>query len=241
MILNKIQIKLFTIILLFSTSPVFISCGNSNLFSSLSTESQKDKAQSSIYSGDYPSAISSLVSYLNSNPNDTQAISMLGTAYMLSAGYNLLNITVSILTNTSSAKNNFQAILASMPSGTSTNITYMTNAVNILSTISASQRTANQNYQLALAQAGLAILIIKADCLDSSGNISTALTNAMSATDSSNVYTNLQNAQTNLSSAGISAGTTTGSSLLANLFSQITATAGASNNAKVTNFIISQE
>ncbi|BBH52141.1 hypothetical protein [Fluviispira sanaruensis] len=241
MILNIFQIKFLTIIFILITTPVLFSCGNGNLFSSLTTVSQKDKAQNSIYSGDYPSAISTLVSYLNNNPSDTQAIGMLGTAYMLSAGYNLLNITVSILTNTSSAKNNFQAILSSMPNGSSTNITYLTNAVNILSTISSSQRTANQNYQLALAQAGLAILIIKAVCLDSAGNISTSLTNAMSSADSTKVYTNLQNAQTNLASAGISSGTSTGSSLLANLFSQINATAGASNDAKVTNFIISQQ
>ncbi|KAB8029160.1 hypothetical protein [Fluviispira multicolorata] len=238
---NKYILKYIFSIFILSTAPLYFSCGTDNLFSSLSSKSQKNKAQDNIIEGNYSAAISILEPYVTNNPNDTQAIGMLGTAYMLSAGFNLLNITVDISNSSSSSKNNFQAILASLPSGTASNISYMTKAVNILSTISSAQRSSEQNYQLALAQAGLAILIVKSDCLDSSGKISTTQTNAMSASDSTSVYTNLQNAQTNLASAGISPGTTSGSAMLANLFTQISNTAGGSNNLKVTNFIIAQE
>lgn len=131
-------------------------------------------------------------------------------------------------------------MLNAMPAGSQTNINSLTNAVNTLNLIPTSQRSSTQNYQFAIASASLAILIAKQNCLDSSGNISSTSTNSMSTSDANSIFTNLTNAQSAFTNAGISAGSSSGSGMMANLINQINSTSGASNDAKVKNFIISQ-
>lgn len=226
---------------LLTTTPFYFSCGSQNLFSSLTTKDTKQKAEDAINSGDYNTSISLLEPYIAANPNDQQAIGLLTTSYMLLAGVDILNIIVSILDSSSSSKNNFQAILNAMPTGNQTNISLLTKAINTMNLISTSQMNANQNYMYAIASVSLAILIIKQDCLDSSGMISTTSTNSMNVADANSIYTNLSNAQTAFTSAGISSSSNSGSGILANLINQINASSGASNSDKVINFIISQE
>lgn len=227
--------------LLLITTPFYTACGGQNLFSALTTENTKKKAEDAINSGDYNTSVNLLEPYVATNPGDQQAIGMLTTSYMLLAGVNILNIMVSVLNTSESAKNNFQAILSAMPSGNQTNVSLLTKAVNTITLIPTSQMNSNQSYLYAVASASLAILTIKQDCLNSSGAISTSSTNAMSTTDSNTVYTMLSNAQTAFTRSGISPSSNTGSGILANLINQINSSAGASNTAKVTNFIISQE
>ena len=223
------------------SSPIYFSCGGQNLFSAVTTEDTKQKAEDAINSGDYNTSINLLVPYVSANPGDQQAIVMLTTSYMLLASVNIMDIMVSILTASGSAKNNFQAILSAMPTGNQTNISLLTKAVNTITLISTNQMSADQSYLYAVASASLAILTIKSDCLDSTGAISTSLTNAMSTTDATTVYTSLSNAQTAFTSAGISSSSNSGSGIIANLINQINSSTGASNSAKVINFIISQE
>jgi hypothetical protein len=82
---------------------------------------------------------------------------------------------------------------------------------------------------------------MKADCLNSSGSISTSQTSSMSTSDANSVYTYLTNAQTNFNNAGIKSGSNSGSGMLANIINQINSSSGASNSAKVINFINSQQ
>ncbi len=226
--------------LLIST-PFYAACGKQNLFSAFITENTKQKAEDAINSGDYNTSINLLEPYVAANPGDQQAVGMLTTSYLLLAGVNILNIMVSVLNTSESAKNNFQAILIAMPSGNQTNVSLLTKAVNTITLIPTNQMNSAQSYLYAVASSSLAILTIKQVCLNSSGTISTSSTNAMSATDANAVYTNLSNSQTAFTSAGISSSSNTGSGILANLINQINSSTGASNSAKVINFIISQE
>lgn len=237
----KTHLKKWICAFLIASFPIYTSCGNQNAFSSLTARDTKQQAEDYINTGDYNSSISLLEPYVSSNPGDQQAIGLLATSYMLLAGVNVLNLMVSILNNSSNSKNNFQAILNAMPQGNQTNITLLTKAVTTLNLISSSQMNANQNYQLGTAYSSLAILIIKAACLNASGSISTSQTNSMSTTDANSVYTYLTNTQTNFNNAGIKSGSNTGSGMLANIINQINATSGASNSAKVINFINSQQ
>lgn len=235
----KIILNKWICALLITMITITTSCGKQNAFSSLTTRDTKQQAEDYINTGDYNSSINLLEPYVNSNPSDQQAIGLLATSYMLLAGVNMLNLMVSILNSSSGAKNNFQAIVSAMPSGSTSNISLLTKSITTLNLISA--KNANQNYQLAIASASLAILTIKANCLDSSGSISTSQTNAMSTTDANSVYTYLSNAQTAFSSAGIAAGSNSGSAMLANIINQINSTSGGSNSAKVINYIIAQK
>ncbi|MGY3803621.1 hypothetical protein ACWNT8_06155 [Pigmentibacter ruber] len=217
------------------------SCGNNgNLFSDLPQRDTKQKAEDAINSGDYNSSISLLEPYVSANSSDQQAIGLLSTSYLLAAGINILNMAVSIISNNGSYKNNLQTVLAIMPSASQNNISLVTKAVNTLSLIPSSQRNSNQNYMLAIANASLAMLTIKADCLNTAGSISTTLTSAMSTTDATNIYNYLSSAQTIFNSAGISSGNSSGSGILANFINQINSTTGGTNSAKVINFINSQ-
>ncbi|APJ02936.1 hypothetical protein [Silvanigrella aquatica] len=233
--------KFISLIFIIIFIPLYSSCGSQNLFSSLTPETTKQQAEDDINSGNYASSISLLAPYVASNPGDAEAIGMLTTSYMLLSGINLLNIMVSIQSATGSSKNNFQAILKAMPAGNATNVSLLTKAVSTISLISVSSMNTSQSYLYAVASASLAILIIKQDCLDSSGNISTSLTNAISTTDANSIYSNLTNAQTGYTNAGVTSSSSSGSGILANLINQINSTTGASNAAKVANYIISQE
>jgi hypothetical protein len=241
MVIMKIFSNNIICAFLFISMPFYSSCGGQNLYSSFTTKDTKQKAEDAINSGDYNTSINLLAPYVAANSGDQQAIGMLTTSYMLLAGVNILNIMVSILNASGDSKNNFQAILSAMPTGNQTNVSLLTKALNTITLIPTSQMNSNQSYLYAITSASLAILTIKQDCLDSSGVISTSSTNAMNATDANSVYTNLTNAQTAFTSAGMSSSSNTGSGFLANLINQINSTAGASNSAKVINFIISQE
>jgi len=229
----------FSLILIISTS--LTGCGqNGNLFSEIPPRDTKQKAEDAINSGDYNTSISLLEPYVSANSSDQQAIGLLSTSYLLAAGINIINMAVSVLSSTSNYRNNLQTVLAILPAGSQANISLVTKAINTISLTPASQRNSNQNYMLAIANASLAMLTIKSSCLNSSGVLTSALISAMSTTDANNIYSYLNSAQSNFSNVGISAGNSSGSGILANFINQINATSGASNSAKVINFITSQ-
>lgn len=239
---NKMQ-RLFFIHWTFLLFPISttISCGqNGNIFSELPARNTKQKAQDAINSGNYQASIELLEPYVAANGSDRQAIGLLSTSYMLAAGVNILNMAVAILESKNKYKNNLQTVLAIMPAASQNNLSLMTKAVNTLSLGSTGERNASQNYMLAIANASLAMLIIKANCLNSSGEISTTQTNALSTTDATNIYTYLTSAETTFAAAGIAAGSSSGSAILANFIGQINATSGGSNSQKVINYILSQ-
>ncbi|WGL58924.1 hypothetical protein QEJ31_10360 [Pigmentibacter sp. JX0631] len=239
--MKKSILVIVQIIFLTFICGVITSCGNNgNLFSDLPQRDTKQKAEDAINSGDYNTSINLLEPYVSANSSDQQAIGLLSTSYLLAAGINILNMAVSIISSNGNYKNNLQTVLAIMPAASQSNISLVTKAVNTISLVPAGQRNSNQNYMLAIANASLAMLTIKANCLNAAGTISTSLTSAMSTTDAANIYSYLSSAQSTFSSAGISSGSSSGSGILANFINQINSTTGGSNSAKVINFINSQ-
>jgi hypothetical protein len=215
--------RTFFLLFLMATQSLFIlSCGRSNnLFASSYKENDKQKADESMLAKDYDGAISTLTKYVNDNPQDYEATSMLARAYTLKGGVNFLNVFVSINNNLSTSKNDLYTLLNSLPTGNAQNISALQSAVSFLSQIPTNSRTQNQIYQIALTNAALGFMVASQDVLDSSGQISTPLVNAMSNTDVLIIYNSIVAVQSALTSLGIVAGNGSGSGILLNTANSI--------------------
>ncbi|NBW80255.1 tetratricopeptide repeat protein [bacterium] len=166
-------------------------CGSGNVFSGVVKRSDSDKAQAALESGDFDSAIDSLNSYLKDHPDDASARSMLANAYLKKSGVDLLKIGTSISSGTQ-GQSNWSTISGALPAGTSENVANVEAAVAALSSIPASQRTDEQNYQLAVAQTTLAVTVAKKVAGDGTGQLTTEKIDQMSDTDALTIYNALK-------------------------------------------------
>lgn len=167
------------------------ACGSGNVFSNVVKRSDSEKAQAALESGDVDSAIDYLNSYLKDHPEDASAKSMLANAYLKKSGVDLLKIGTSISSG-SQTQSNWGAVSSALPAGTPENIANVHAAVEALSQIPATQRTDEQNYQLAVAQTTLAITVAKKVAGDSTGQLSNEKIDQMSDTDAATIYNALK-------------------------------------------------
>jgi hypothetical protein len=223
----------------FSSPLLFLintSCGSENVFETLEKKDDKDKAKKSLQNGDYDKAIQSLQSYLADHPNDAGARAMLANAYMKKAGIDILGLAAKV---TSSGASSWKGILGALPKGTDDNVTALKGAVEALKAIPAASRTAEQSYQLVLAQTSLAVTIAK-KAAGEGESVSEAKVAAMSDKDANLVYTSLQDsASTVAASPGL--GDNASAQKLAGLNAKVDAQTGASTADKMRAFLISQK
>ncbi|MEN9530225.1 MAG: hypothetical protein RI932_2098 [Pseudomonadota bacterium] len=174
-----------------ASTEYLVACGSGNLFENAVERSDSEKAQAALESGDVDSAISTLEEYLKKNPNDATARSMLANAYLKKTGVDLLKIGNSVSSG-SEGKSDWAAVSGVLPSGTAANVDGMKAAVDALKSIPATQRTDEQNYQLAIAQTTLAITVAKKASGDDSGKLSDEKVDQMSDSDALTIYNALQ-------------------------------------------------
>lgn len=189
--LNNYQ-KITNLVLAFMTAVcILTSCGTDNLFENAVQRSESDKAEAALESGDFNSAITTLEEYLKNHPDDAKARSMLANAYLKKSGIDLLKIGTSLSTN-QSGQSDWSSVSGVLPPGNQENIDSMQAAVNALKNIPASQRSDEQNYQLAVAQTTLAMTVAKKSAGDSAGTLTDEKIDQMSDTDALTIYNAIQ-------------------------------------------------
>lgn len=175
---------------------LLVSCGSDNVFEPLAKKDDKNKGKNALQDGDYDAAIASLEDYLAKNPDDAEARSMLANAYMAKVGINQIQLAADIV---SSKGDNWSALVSAMPDGSAENVAMLNSAVQALQAIPPASRTPEQSYQLAMAQASLAVTLTKKTAGDGS-NISDAKVDAMSDADAELIYQTLQGSKSTVSS-----------------------------------------
>ena len=161
--------KLF--IMLVVTSVYFTGCGG-NIFEGLSDSdsnaAKKEEAKIALDKGNYDEAISQLEELCGddlTNLNcDNETKSNLASAYMGASGLDVLKLidAADQLSQVTTAESDFTTFSQLLPDQTTENVTNMYNAVTILSSIPAAERTDNENLQLATAAATSLILTVGA-------------------------------------------------------------------------------
>lgn len=211
-----------------------LSCGkyNDNAFAPLQKKTSKDKGKSALSSGDYDTAIRELEKYCGQNPSDMQCKAMLANAYMKKSSIDELQMAAKITeAQKNSGGNDFKALLGAMPAGTAENVAGLQKAVDALSGIPAGERTPEQNYQLAIASASLAVTIAKKSGTDSNGNISSEKVDQMSDDEANAMVKSLSTTKEALTAS--SGETSGGASKLGSLSDKIAAQPGATDAEKL--------
>jgi len=156
-----------TTLLFMTTLALFTGgCGDS-VFESIADKNsgaaKREEAQMLIDSGNYSTAISALAASCPNNqcadPDDAQ---QLAAAYMGQAGLDVLDMVAAAdaAANNTSAGSDFTTISEILPEITTENFTNIDTAVALLENIPASERTDDQNLQLAVAQLTAATIAI---------------------------------------------------------------------------------
>lgn len=212
------------------------SCGSGNVFQKAVQRSEADKAQAALESGDVDSAISTLEEYIKNNPNDAAARSMLANAYLKKSGVDLLKIGTSISAD-QSGKSDWSSVSGALPAGSPENISSIQAAVDSLSNIPASQRTDEQNYQLAIAQTTLAVTVAKKAAGDSSGAVTDEKVDQMSDSDALTIYNALQGSK---DASGAMTTPNDGLSKVGTLADKVDQQPGSTPEERLRNFLKSQ-
>lgn len=209
------------------------ACGSENAFAPLQKRNDKDKGKAALANGDYDTAIRELEKYCGQHPDDSQCKSMLANAYMKKSGIDELQIAAKI-TEAQKTKGggDLDAMLGAMPAGTPENVAALEKAVSNLSAIPAENRTPDQNYQLAVASASLAVTIAKKSATDENGKISAAKVDQLSDAEAITMVESLNTTKSALSASGqdSSGG---GAGKLGGLADKIAAQEGASDSDKL--------
>jgi hypothetical protein len=215
---------------------VLVACGSGNVFEKAVKRSDSEKAQAALESGDVDSAISTLEAYLKNNPNDAAARSMLANAYLKKSGVDLLKIGNSVSAG-SDGKSDWSAVSSVLPSGTESNVANMQAAVDALKSIPASQRTDEQNYQLAIAQTTLAITVAKKASGGDSGQLSDDKVDQMSDSDALTIYNALQGSK---EASGAMQSPNDGLSTIGTFADKVDQQPGSTPEERLRNFLKSQ-
>ena len=113
---------------------------------------------------------------------------MLANAYLKKVGIDELKLAAQV---SQAGSDNWKSIVLAMPAGSSENVKDLQAAVAALAAIPAPARTAEQAYQLAFAQASLAVTLAKKTAGDGA-SISDAKVSAMSNEDANAIYDTLK-------------------------------------------------
>jgi predicted small lipoprotein YifL len=189
---NSIASLLVLVALSYSS---LVSCGTDNVFELAEKKDDKENAETALQRGNYSEAISSLEKHLKNNPNDQAARSMLASAYMGKAGVDAVEVAGKVAGATSG---NWSTLTSALPEGNAENVELLQNAVTALSAIPSASRSAEQTFQLALAQSSLAVVIVKKTA-GNGATISDDKVEAMSDEDATAVVTILKSSKETIS------------------------------------------
>lgn len=195
---NKARLG-FLVVGLFILGPGFLGgCSSENVFEILEQPDARSRGETALSNGDYDEAIKNLEAALASDPNDLDARKMLATAYMARSGLDTFAIVQGIAGAEEDA--DWPALVASMPDGSAKTRESLQKAVETLSVIPAEQRTEDARYQLAMAQAALAVSTAKKYGADDAGQVSEEQASQITDEDAELVMENLSGASDNLTS-----------------------------------------
>lgn len=163
-----LPVLFFILFLVYSMS---VGCSNSNIFEGLADDSTKEakleEAQIALDKGDFTAAISTLLDLCGlsaTNPTsgiptcDNDTISLLASAYMGKAGLDMIKI-IDTSINATGQQDTFTEF-STLFLDPSINQGDMHNAVVLLSNIPDTERTQEQNFQMAVAATADTVLII---------------------------------------------------------------------------------
>jgi hypothetical protein len=207
-------------------------CGSDNVFEPLVKKDDKDKGRSALQDGDYDAAIGALEAHLAANPGDTEARMMLANAYMAKAGINQIQLAAKVA---SAGEGGWTAIVGAMPAGNAGNVAALSSAVEALSAIPPAARTPQQSYNLALAQASLAVTVAKKSAGDGE-KVTDAKVDAMSDADAELIFDTLLDSKSTVA-ASPSLKENDGAQKLADLSSKIAAEPGSDNAEKMRSYL----
>ena len=229
----KIVLTAFFCTLLSVTAP---GCGGENLFENAVKRSESEKAKAALESGDMDSAISTLEAYLKSHPEDSAARAMLANAYLKKTGVDLLKIGTSISSG-GEGESNWTSVSNALPESSAENIANLQSAVDALSGIPESERTDEQNFQLAIAQTSLAVTVAKQYTTATDGESSQEKVDQMSDSDALTIYNALQGTK---SASDAMSTPNSGLSKVGSLADTVEQQVGSTPEEKLRNFLKSQ-
>ena len=203
-------------------------CGSENLFESAVKKTDKDRGEKDLANGNYDAAIANLTDYIKNHPEDAEARSMLASALLKKSGLNELEVSGKI----SKSGSDWKSITDALPAGTAENQARLELAVSSLEAISADKRTAEQSYQLALAQTSLAVTVIKKVAGDDTGKITDEKVDAMSDDDANKILSSLNGSRDTIGSSGLGA-SNPGASKIGTVSDKIAATEGTTDTEKL--------
>ena len=217
---------------MFGGAGIVMACGSDNLFEPLAKKDDKDKGKNALQDGNYDAAILSLEDHLAKNPDDVEARAMLANAYMGKAGIDQIKLAAKIA---AAGGDDWSSIVSAMPEGNEDNVESLSKAVDTLSAIPAGERTPEQSYQLAMAQASLAVTITKKTAGDGN-SVSDAKVATMSDADAGLAYATLAGSKQTVNGDATLAANA-GAQKLASLSGRIDAEPGATNAEKMRSFL----
>lgn len=227
--------KLLTaIVLMTSVSVTLIGCGDSgNIFEKVYKKTPKETAQQHIEKGEYQEAVDVLQEYLLEEPDDIEAKSAYAYALSKLSNFEPSSILAKMSSNEGST-DSWQALAQAMPEGTQENVDRIKAAVDALASIPADQRTAEQNYQLAMANATLAVTQAKMVATDESGNLDEQKAQNMTEEQASTIVNAINDSNSALASSG---NNNEQSEKLGGVSSQVNNSEGSTSKEKLTNYL----
>lgn len=228
-------IQLFCLVALSVTTVGVVSCGSSgNVFEKAQTISDKEKARKLMAKGDFAGAVVLLERYLQSHPDDKEAKSALVYAQSKLLDCDPAKI-LSKIADPSAAGSDWQKLSQAMPAGTQENVDKLKSSVDLLNSIPADERSPEQNYQLAMANATLAVVQAKMVATDENGNFDSA--KAQTELDDTKAQTIIDSVNGANSALAASGSDSSNSNKLGTVSSDLNNSEGASSSEKLKNFL----
>lgn len=223
------QLSLFVFACVLATG-----CGKSgNAFEKAFKPTGKEKAQQYLEQGDCDAAQDELSAYLDDTPSDIEAKQLLYDAVSscLDLGMDSL---ISKMGDPSAVGGDMSKLIAMMPEATAENIAKLQKAVDALLSIPASERTSEQNAQLAMASMSVAATTAKMVAANEDGSYNKDKAATMTDAQADSVIQNLQIANEALAASG-SSGSQTQS--ISSASEGVNNSPGSSSSEKLRNYL----
>lgn len=213
-------------VFLFSWLFLVTSCGD-NLFESTHEKTAKEKAKTLLADGDCAAAQTELSSYLADSPDDSEAVSMYSVAVLQCTEID----SVSVIT---SGAEGFDKLIASMPEGTQENVDKLQSALDALKSIPDSQRTSEQNYQIAVVSASLAATTAKLVATDENGKYDAQKASTMTEAQATSIISAVETSTEALQASGANDSQV---EALNKVQSGISSASGSTNKEKLSDYL----
>jgi hypothetical protein len=231
-----------------------LGCGT-NVFKSSEPKDPAEDATLDLERGDAAGAIDTLTAALQSDPTNTQLLSILALAYGERAGFDPLRFASQMATSQasgsgsgsgtgtgaqdSSQSQSFTALFSITPEATASNMSDLDTAVAILSVqIPTSERQLYDTFKLALFTTGSMVLHLKSVVADANGLVVPTNLNNLDETSATNLINELTSAQSLIAEADPNdPAVQKAAANIGQYQAEINAEPGATNADKLKNFL----